>query len=191
MGMEYELKFRATAQVQEKIQLDHPGPWQTLAMQTTYYDTPTGALSARRYTLRKRLENGKSVCTLKTPAQHGARGEWETQCDTIQQAVPVLCKLGGPEDLLSLTSEGVIPVCGAKFTRQYLTLSFGESTLELALDEGVLFNGGKQLPLCEVEIELKSGERNDADTFSLIFRQKYGLEPEHKSKFLRAKELGL
>ncbi len=191
MGMEYEQKFRATAKTQEKILSDHPGPWQTLAMQTTYYDTPTGALSARHCTLRKRLENRKSICTLKTPAHGGARREWETECETIEDAIPVLCKLGASPELLSLTSDGVIPICGAKFTRQYLPLSFGGSTLELSLDEGVLFNGDKQLPLCEVEIELKSGERNDTDTFALIFRQKYGLETEHKSKFLRAKELGL
>ena len=190
MGVEYELKFRATARVQEKILQDNPGLWQRVSMETTYYDTPTGALSSRHFTLRKRFENGKSVCTLKTPAQHGARGEWEAECDSIEQAIPMLCKLGGPEELLSLTENGVIPVCGARFIRRCSTLSFGESTLELALDEGVLFNGEKQLPLCEVELELKTGSMFDANTCGAIFRQKYGLTPEHKSKFLRAKELG-
>ena len=190
MGVEYELKFRATAKVQEQILQDNPGLWQRVSMETTYYDTPAGALSARHFTLRKRLENGKSICTLKTPAGNGARGEWETECDTIEQAIPILCKLGGPEELLSLTENGVIPVCGARFIRRCSTLSFGDSTLELALDEGVLFNGEKQLPLCEVEIELKDGSVVDANTCAAIFRQKYGLTPEQKSKFLRAKELG-
>lgn len=191
MGMEYELKFRATASVQEKILQDNPGSWQTLSMETTYYDTPTDALSSRHYTLRRRLENGKSVCTLKTPAENGARGEWETENDSIETAIPILCKLRNSEELLTLTREGVVPVCGARFTRRYLTLGFGESTLELALDEGILFNGSVQIPLCEVEIELKSGSIDDANACGLLFRQKYGLEPEHKSKFKRAKELGL
>jgi inorganic triphosphatase YgiF len=189
MGREFELKFAATASDHEALRLRY-GHLSPITMETTYYDTPAGALSARHFTLRKRLENGKSVCTLKTPAGNGARGEWETECDTIEQAIPILCKLGGPEELLSLTEGGVIPVCGARFTRRYSALSFGESTLELALDEGVLFNGEKQIPLCEVEIELKDGSMMDANTCAAIFRQKYGLTPEQKSKFLRAKELG-
>jgi len=191
MGMEYELKFRATEAVQRKILQDHPGSWQAVSMETTYYDTPTGALSARHYTLRRRLENGVSVCTLKTPAQNGARGEWETECDSIERAIPTLCKLSGLEGQLPLTESGVIAVCGARFTRQYLSIPFGESVLELALDAGVLFNGNKQCPLCEVEIELKTGSVSDANACALIFRQKYSLQTEPKSKFLRAKELGL
>ena len=191
MAVEYELKFRATEQVQAQILQDHPGQWERISMQTTYYDSPEGALSARHCTLRKRLENGISVCTLKTPASNGARGEWDTRCDTIEQAIPVLCKLSGNEEILSLTRNGVIALCGARFTRRCLTIAFGESTLELALDEGVLFHGQKQTPLCEVEIELKTGTMTDANAYGMVFRKKYGLETEPKSKFLRAKELSL
>lgn len=189
MGVEYELKFRATPSVQAQILADHPGPWQTLSMETTYYDTLSWALSSRHYTLRKRMENGAPVCTVKTPAKNGARGEWETGCDRIEEAIPVLCKLGAPKDLLSLTEGGVTPLCGARFTRRYLSLAFGSCTLELALDEGVLFGGDNSLPLCEVEIELKSGEISEANVFGQIFCRKYGLQPEQKSKFLRAREL--
>ena len=189
MGVEYELKFRATPQVQEQILLDNPGPWQTVCMETTYYETPTGALSARHFTLRKRLENGKSVCTLKTPAQNGARGEWETECETIEQAIPVLCKLGGPEDLEALCREGLIPVCGARFTRKAGTLNFLDCSVELALDEGILFRGKTEVPLCEIEVEHKSGSREATDAFARQLADIYGLQPERKSKFARARAL--
>lgn len=186
MGIEFELKYRADETVQRDIDREFPGDGQHFVMQTTYYDTPTGQLSARRYTLRRRLENDVSVCTLKAPAPEGARGEWEIRCDTIENAIPELCKLGAPEDLLSLTSEGVIPICGAKFHRTAKTLELPDCTVELALDRGCLTGGGKELPLCEVEVELKDGSREVCVAFAEKLAEVYGLEPEKKSKFRRA-----
>lgn len=189
MGTEYELKFAATSQVQAVIYDAYPGQWQTIPMETTYYDTPSGALSARRYTLRKRLENGKLVCTLKTSGTGGMRGEWEVSCDSITEAILELCKLGGPDDLRFITQEGLKPICGAKFTRQARRITWQNSSLELALDEGVLIGGGRELPLCEVEVELKSGSTQMADAFAGMLAEAYGLIPEPRSKFQRALSL--
>ena len=66
MGSEYELKYRAAEETLASVRTTFPAHWQKITMETTYYDTPSRALSARRYMLRKRLENGVSVCTLKT-----------------------------------------------------------------------------------------------------------------------------
>ena len=73
MGREIELKYAALSPQQEALRAAFPGSWQSIAMETTYYDTPAGELSARRITLRRRMENGVSVCTVKTPAPGGAR----------------------------------------------------------------------------------------------------------------------
>ncbi len=186
MGVEFELKYRADVQAQEAIRNAYPGAWETIRMETTYYDTPQGDLSQRWYTLRRRMENEASVCTIKTPADGLGRGEWELEETDILHAIPELCKLGCPEDLLTLTREGVVAVCGARFTRQALTVRFGSSVLELALDSGILFAGSRQQPLCEVEAELKEGSREDAIRFGAILAKTYGLEPERKSKFRRA-----
>lgn len=191
MGIEYELKFRAEESVLSQVQQDFPGTYTTLKMQTVYYDTPSGALSGRYFTLRRRLENGRPICTLKAPAPGGARGEWETPCDDIFQAIPALCKLGAPKELPALVSEGLLPVCGAEFTRRCLTLSFQESVLELALDTGFLFGGDAKVPLCEVEVELKSGDVSAANAFSALLQRKYGLQREDRSKFSRARDLYL
>lgn len=189
MGAEYELKFAATSQVQAVIYDTYPGQWQTIPMETTYYDTPSRALSARRYTLRKRMENGNPVCTLKTPGCDGSRGEWEVSCDSITRAVEALCKLGAPKELRILTQEGLKSICGAKFTRQAKLLSWQGSQLELALDEGILIGGGREIPLCEVEVELKSGSVQAADAFAGMLSEAYGLIPEPRSKFQRALSL--
>ena len=64
MGAEYELKYRADAECLESVFTTFPARWQTIQMETTYYDTPTGALSARWYTLRRRLERAGGTMTV-------------------------------------------------------------------------------------------------------------------------------
>jgi len=188
MGIEFELKYRIRPETMEALAAAM-GPGAVLEMETTYYDTPDGALSKHRWTLRRRYENGKSVCTLKTPAGVSARREWEVEAPTVEAGIPELCKLGGPEELKKLTASGLIPTCGARFRRRYWTESFRDSVLELALDRGVLLGGGREQPLCELEVELKSGSPEDAVAYARILAEKYGLEPEEKSKFRRALDL--
>lgn len=189
MAIEYELKFRATDAAQAAILAQVPGADQHFSMQTTYYDTPSGALSARRYTLRLRLENDTAVCTLKAPEKGAGRGEWETQCSRIEDAIPELCKLGAPADLPDLTAEGLVAVCGARFHRIARTVILEECTVELAIDKGVLTGGGRQIPLCEVEVELKSGSREACDRYAQALAEQFSLQPEPKSKFRRALDL--
>lgn len=186
MGVEYELKFAATPQILCEIDGKTNGTRQVLQMQTTYYDTPTGKLSARYYTLRCRMENQKAVCTLKAPAPDGSRGEWELECADIHQAIPELCKLGAPVDLMALAEEGLLPICGARFTRIAKTLELPGCTLELALDQGQLVGADKTEPLCEAEVELKSGEKAACNAYAAQLAVAYGLQPEHRSKFRRA-----
>lgn len=189
MGIEYELKYKATEECQQAIRAEYPGQWQTISMETTYYDTPDEDLAPLRYTLRRRFENGVSVCTVKTPAAGAGRAEWEVRCDTIEEAIEKLCKLGAPEKLAALTQKGIKPVCGAKFTRQALMLANAQGKVELALDKGILFAGDRQIPLCEVEVELKEGEPGFAAGVAQMLAVKYSLQPEAKSKFQRAKAL--
>jgi len=242
MGVEFELKFRATPEQLDKVEQGISGERQVIEMETTYYDTPDGALSQRKYTLRRRMENGVSVCTLKTPVvegngylatlemteeetipsgsgkeridTHHARGvtgdspemrnaegsvpytrndapgrrEFEVNCDSIEKAIPELCKLSGV-GLTALTAGGVAPVCGARFTRVASTLELPECTVEIALDRGVLLGGGREIPLYEMEVELKSGSREAAALYALALAQTYGMKSEKHSKFRRALDL--
>ena len=186
MGVEFELKYHAEVAAQEAIRVAYPGAYHTYEMETTYYDAPDGGLSQRHITLRRRMENHRSVCTVKTPVSGYGRGEWECECDDVLTAIDLLVGLGAPRELLLLTAQGVAPVCGAKFTRKAVQLQVQDTQLELALDRGVLLGGGKELPLCEVEVELKSGEPETAVTFAGELAKKFGLRNENRSKFRRA-----
>ena len=189
MGLEFELKYAATPELLDAIQAAYPGEYVTIPMTTSYYDTPDGAVSIRRWTLRHRREGENHVCTLKTPAGE-SRNEWETNCDAIEKAIPELVRQSGLEELAQLTETGLVLSCGAEFTRLATAMTIGQTVVELALDQGVLKNGTRVLPFAEMEVELKSGSEDDARRFAETLAERFSLTPQPKSKFARAKALG-
>ncbi len=188
MGREFELKYRASLAQISAIREKY-GSFSMISMETTYYDTLDQDLGNLRWTLRRRMENGASVCTLKTPLPDGSRGEWETEKASIEEALEELCKLSKNDRLAALTQKGLVPSCGASFTRLAKTLTLEGCTVELALDQGVLLGGGGELPFAEVEVELKEGTDAAAAAFAMILAREFGLAPEPKSKVQRALEL--
>ena len=185
MGREFELKYGAEAWQLEAIREAY-GAFSEIRMETTYYDTFDGKLFNRRWTLRQRMENGRSVCTLKTPHEDGGRGEWEVEAPGLITGIPLLCRQGAPIDLMALTVNGIVPTCGARFTRLAKTVELPGCTVEIALDQGVLTGRGKEQPLCEVEVELKSGSQEAAVAFANDLAAQYALKTEPLSKFRRA-----
>lgn len=188
MGREFELKFRATEEILAAV-AEKYGDFRKIEMETTYYDTPDGALAKRHITLRRRMENEVSVCTVKTPLSDGSRGEWELEWTEPETMVEQLCNCGAPMELKWLTIDGIAPVCGARFTRLAKTVEGDGWAVELALDCGSLMGGGQQEPLCELEVELKSGDDTAAIEFARNIAAEYGLQLLHQSKFCRAQKL--
>lgn len=188
MSKEFELKYAATPEILAAVRQEL-GSVTEIAMETTYYDTPGKDLSARHMTLRRRYENGVSVCTLKAPDGNNRRKEWETEAASIEEAIPILCKLSNWQELENLAAGGLIAVCSARFTRQAATVTLPDCVVEVALDSGALLGGGREVPLCELEVELKSGSEAAAAQFARILAAKYSLVGEPKSKFARAKAL--
>ena len=185
MGTEFELKFAAEASAFEGLKKESDN-WTAYRMATTYYDTPDARLGSLRWTLRRRFENGVSVCTLKTPAAGFGRNEFELEWDDIHTAIPLLVEAGAPAALAEYTAGGIVEVCGARFDRLAGQVTLGDTRVELALDRGVLLGGGRELPFTEVEVELKSGEPNTAVAYAQALAARFGLRPEHRSKYKRA-----
>ena len=190
MGREFELKFRADVSVIEKIREKY-GCFTSISMETTYYDTFDLKLAMHHWTLRRRMENGVSVCTFKRPHENGGRGEWEVEAPNIMEGVMRLCQSGADLELMRITAGGLQEVCGARFTRLAKQLEIPGGTVELALDRGVLTGRGKELPLAEVEVELKAGSDDAATAFAKALADEFGLVSEPKSKFVRAMTLAM
>lgn len=198
MGTEQEWKLS----VPSEALLDEIPAWEGLRslfaetprdyrMQTTYYDLPDRSLARRGITLRRRLENERSVVCVKAPLPGAAdshlHGEWELEAETLSAALPRLAAMGAPP--LPENAEPV-PVCGAEFRRRAVLLRLADgSACELALDRGRLFGAGGSMPLCELELELKEGPPDATAALCETLRQRFGLLPQEKSKYVRARSL--
>ena len=197
MGREFEIKLRVPEKkILGKILSDPgilglaQGAPREIAMESVYFDTPDGALSRRRWTLRRRRENDRYVVTVKTPLPGKGRGEWEKETGDVAWAVTELVARGAPEELKELVDGGIEPRCGAAFTRTAMDLLLPEGTkAELAVDRGVLTGGGREEKFMEVELELKEGSEAAVEDFCEKLAARYGLVPEEKSKFARAAAL--
>ena len=190
MGREFELKFRADAAAIAAIKEKY-GTFTPISMETTYYDTFDLKLSMHHWTLRRRMENEKSVCTFKRPHKDGGRGEWEVEAPNIMEGIMKLCQSGADWELMRSTAGGLQEVCGARFTRLAKTMEIPGATVELALDQGILIGRGKELPFAEVEVELKEGTDEAAIAFATELAAEFGLAAESKSKFARAMTLAM
>ena len=188
MGREFELKYRANPDILRAIREKY-GDFTEISMETEYYDTFDGKLMNLRWTLRRRMENGVSVCALQIPLADCSRGEWEVDAPGLMTGIPALCRGGAPMELMALTVSGLRTVCGARFTRLAKTLTLDGCTLELALDEGVLIGSGRELPMAEVEVELKSGPESAAVDFARALAEEFALTEEPESKYRRALKL--
>lgn len=185
MGREFELKYQADAETICRIR-DRFGDFHPIAMETTYFDTPDASLRSRKWMLRQRRENGKIVCTLKIPLPDGSRGEWEVNSPDLSRAVALLLEKGCPRELEAIAAGGLVPRCGARFTRLAKTLALDGGSAELALDQGEFLAGDKAIPFTEVEVELKDGPEEICTAFAQALAADYCLKPQHLSKAQRA-----
>ncbi len=178
--MEIEWKFSASPEALAAMEAAFPGPWERVEMRTVYLDTAEGALAGEKRTLRVRWENSVAVSTYKTPDLGMGRGEWEAPGEDPQAAMAAAgAPVPGP----------LIPVCGARFLRKRRLVPTDDGWAEVALDEGALTAGDRETPLCEAEIELKSGSREAAEALARAIAGKFGLTEEPRSKFRRALDL--
>lgn len=200
MGKETEIKLRAESPAQLEAAASVPeiaaaaGEKQTIRMRTEYFDTRDRALKARRWTLRRRSENGTVLFCLKTAGSgtgaYSERGEWETAAADYPACIDALVRAGAPAELKTLVSGGILQTCGAEFTRLAIPLTLRDgSVCELACDTGILTNGDLSEPLCEAELELKSGAPGEMLRLGELLCAECGLTPEPRSKFARAAAL--
>lgn len=192
MAQEIELKYGLDDDIQFSdllagMRRTYPGNWQEISMRTYYYDTSDKALSSKHWTLRIRLENNVAVLTLKTPGVGLSRCEWELPEGEIPDDLPQLVDMGAPKELLNLKPLQIL--CGARFLRHCCTIEIPGGKVELALDQGILLGGTKELPFWELEAELKQGEPQALTAWCEELAKTWNLHEETRSKFVRASRL--
>lgn len=168
-----------------------------IAMHATYYDTVDGDVLALRGGLRRREENGLSVCSLKLEVEvsdgKATREEYEVACDDIRQALELLPEAGAPRDVCEMLAGKELKVnCETEFDRRAFSLAVGAQgaadafEAELAFDEGVLRRDGREQEFREMELEHKDGSLDVFNAFALDIQDTAHLTPQPLSKLARA-----
>ncbi len=162
-GQEIELKFEvdpAAAARLEQILLVRPGakgPPPAQSLVSTYYDTEGDDLLKAGFALRVRSVGGKQVQTVKSEATGlSARGEWE--CAVTGEGPDLKAAADTPlGPVIKALKSPLRPVFATHVQRSRYLVRQGRSRIEAAIDLGRVETEGRTLPICELELELKSG----------------------------------
>jgi inorganic triphosphatase YgiF len=149
---EIELKFACGPEDLAAVLAFAPaGDDETRELISVYFDTPDLALQKAGASLRVREHEGRRVQTLKR-GQGLVREEHETPIEGLAPD-PAL------EPLPSILPDGATlrPAFNVRVSRRQRTFRYRDAVIELALDQGEVTGGDRRSPICEVELELKSG----------------------------------
>ena len=167
-----------------------------LEMEAMYYDTADNLIARCHGGLRLRRENETRVVCLKLAAESGfggarkAREEYECTAPDIRTGIQNLPAAGAPQDICDcLLQANLIELGRTAFTRCWFLLSYQGCTCELAFDYGKLTRNGRVGPICEMELELKSGSEADFDALAVQLQQEFDLKPQPLSKLARMMRL--
>lgn len=195
MSTEIELKLQLNPKTARQL-LGHPLlaslPAQKLHLLNTYYDTPSLALRDRRIAMRFRKKGWEWLLTVKSaePASGGLaiRNEWECAATpgTFDFSHVDKAEL---RTFLDEASANFAPIFTTDFHRQLWHVPYGDSLIELAIDRGTVESQGRSTPICEIELELLSGQVRDIFGLTRELQQQLDLRPAIASKAERGYKL--
>jgi inorganic triphosphatase YgiF len=165
-----------------------------------YFDTPGDSLGSQQMSLRLRKEGRRWFQTLK--AQRSSRGvdrfEHNVALRVPPRKMPVLdiARHDGTEAgarlrevLGGATAEAFVERYTTEVTRLACQLPMSGSAVEAALDTGILRSGERQVPICELELEHRSGDIAPLFALAQLWRRHGGLWLDSRSKAIRGATL--
>lgn len=161
MASEIELKMDLTPEAAEALLSSGLLPAEPVMseLRAIYFDTPEDELHAAGFSLRIRRTGDQRIQTVKAAGESAAslfvRPEWE---QLVESDVPVLDDTTPLKALLGERARALRPVFEVAVTRMTWLVSWQEAQIELVLDRGEIVAGDRRTPVCEIELELKSGD---------------------------------
>jgi len=163
-GREIELKLELDCADIERfgaLAFFGPGARKSVTQHSIYFDTAKGDLRKAGYSLRVRRARARFVQTLKLRDSAGLfnRSEWEWTLPGEEPNLALLKETPAAEFVKSKKAQARI---GPRFTvrieRRTWTIDRAGSEIEIVLDEGEAASGARIDPICEVELELRTGD---------------------------------
>jgi inorganic triphosphatase YgiF len=137
------------------------GPRRTRLQVSTYFDTDDFRLQRERAALRVRQIGSRRIQTLKLAAQPErgviARREWEREVADNSPDLRDIDDRHVRKLLDGDIKDRLAPIFVTEITRSTMPLALDGSMIEFALDVGEIKTERGSIPVCEAELELKSG----------------------------------
>jgi triphosphatase len=198
MAVEIELKFIATpvaiAALPERLML-----WQSVhsvpqVLTNIYFETVDNRLRQHDIGLRIRGYDGRYEMTVKTGGKVMGglhqRPEYNVGIDSDHLDLARFPAHIWPEGwVVDALQAELQPLFRTDFTREKWVITYGESEIELALDQGIISADELSEPLSEIELELKQGTQADLLALAVELAQIGGLRQGNLSKAARGYHL--
>jgi len=189
---EFELKLQVPPERRAEVEaaLRH-GPVTRQRLQARYFDTPQGALRRAAMVLRLRREERRWVQTVKSSAGREAFERLEHNVACVSGTAPdTSLHDGSPaapllKQALAQTGEDAAalkPVFATDVVRLTRMVTTAQTSVEVALDEGRITAAGRELPVLEIEFELKSGAPSALIELTQGWCARHGLWLDPQSK---------
>lgn len=202
MILEIELKLKIAPQDVDLI-AKHPllapyqntTPWKNF-LATTYFDTQHCILNQNGFALRIREGENKIIQTVKDAGKRSGdlhqRHEWNHE---VARPRPDLEQLADQALRIRLTQligqQPLLPLFKTEFVRTSWELVHEGTTIELAVDQGIIQAGTHQEAINEVELELIKGDAQQLYVVADALKKTIPLSVEDASKAERGYKLYL
>ena len=201
---EFELKFEIPQTgLQRVVTALKDGKTSRERLQARYFDTDDGALARNGVVVRVRKEGRRWVQTAKGPTQ-GPLERLEHNVSLARQAKGEAPKVdlarhdGTPvgkaiAKALNLKLDAAYPELALLYEtdvqRVTRVVAVEGSLVEIALDQGRILSGNKSMPICELEIELKTGKPEHAVALARQWCAEHGLSLSSITKSMKGQRL--
>jgi inorganic triphosphatase YgiF len=160
-----------------------------MRLQAFYFDTPDRHLIRAKIALRLRREGEQWVQTLKMPGENSlSRIEFNHERPTPELDLSVYADTPVSE-VLEKHADSLVICYETDVQRIFRQTRSAHGIVEIALDTGVLRAGSTELPISEIEFELKRGQLSAVFALGKKWQQTHGLILDVRSKSERGDRL--
>ncbi|SEW11695.1 triphosphatase [Ruminococcaceae bacterium KH2T8] len=178
-------------------------PKEAVRITNTYYDTPDRAFMKKGGSIRVRVYESEEGRRYEQTVKYGGsvtgglhqRYEWNVDIDSDRCDLSKFRKMAeeadDPTDLFNeiledIDTDKLIPLCSINIERTTYMFGYGDSMMEVCFDYGVIEGNGKNDVVCELELELESGDVVDLKDMADFIVENTNGRPYNMSKFKRA-----
>jgi len=176
------------------LEKEESGSREKLTFKAAYFDTEDGALASHDIAFRVRLEGARVVAALKwngkTEGPLHMREEINVPIDGATCLIlpdPEIFKESdiGRQMIELIGGRPLSSIMEVGFLRRRVRIDTGKSIIEASIDIGEIVTDKGSEPICELELELFSGQEDDLSALGRRLAERYSLIPESNSKYAR------